>query len=188
MELDTPDANEDAGPGIRKRKHEAARATEKRQRERAATSFRKSLRALRSKCSDPEEIAKIVWKALEQKECEEVAKWASKTGPGNDKALAAVARVMQEEAASGSTQADKTKEMLAKAAKQALKRKSFAEKVLGFRSSKRHWVRKEARRGGRPNLRDDPNIKEQVREYLDANSTLTTHYRKAGSLKKRAKP
>ena len=96
------------------------RTAKSRRTERFRTLLGQSLGTLRSACLDDEQIAQIVWPSLQNGERRHAYRIAISSESEDEKALAAVAHAMKDEAASSSKKADKAKELPTDASKKAL--------------------------------------------------------------------
>ena len=167
-----------------KKKQGRIRTTQARKLERPKKVLKDALIAFRTAAGDSEIVAETLWGLLTSEEradlsvhAQEAYDASSSTGLG--KVVKQVAHY-----AEGTSDASSTaRRLLAQAGKDVFKRKKRTEKALRFKFGRKVWSKACHRAGGkrgRKSIVKDPANIQKVREFLLANSQISSHYRKIG--------
>eukprot|EP00435_Cladocopium_sp_Y103_P075602 s140_g60.t1 len=168
------------------KKAKVSRSTSARALERPRKELREALEAFRSKAGDAATVASTLWSFLET---EEKAALQTQCLPDlqskDDSASTKVVQTVAGYAGGSSNEAAVARGLLAKAGHHIFKKKSQAERALNLNFSRRVWTKVcinklGAKKRGRKNKTNDPDITRQVREFLLKNSLISSHYRRIG--------
>ena len=168
-----------------KKKQKRKRTTEARKLERPKKVLKDALVAFRTAAGNSETVAETLWELLTSEERADLSvhtqeAYDASSAAGLSKVVKQVARY-----AEGTRDASSAaRRVLAQAGKDVFKKKKRTEKALGFKSGRKLWSKVCNKAGGqkrgRKSIVKDPSNIQKGREFLLANSQISSHYRKIG--------